>query len=194
MINDLDLTLTKLLERSLPTSLVGQVKISFAPPDSQFPPSEVPPPAIDLFLYDIRENRELRNSEWTLERRSDGKMIKHPPLTRIDCSYLITAWPRGGSTGPSMPPAQEEHYLLGEVMKVLLRYSTIPSGLLQGDLAGQEPPLPTTTLQPVRLQSLAEFWQALGGQPKAAINYTVTIGVAAQESVETPPSVGEKQI
>ena len=194
MIKDLDRTLKKLLERSLKASLIGQVSISFAPPDSQFPPSSVAPPAIDLFLYDIRENRELRNPEWSLERQSNGVMIKHPPLTRIDCSYLITAWPSDGSSGPTMTPAEEEHYLLGEVMKVLLRYPTIPSGLLQGDLAGQEPPLPTATLQPGRLQSLAEFWQALGGQPKAAINYTVTIGVAAQEPVEAAPSVAEKQI
>jgi hypothetical protein len=193
MINDLDRTLETLLKRSLENSLESQVSISFEPPDSQFPPSSVTPPAIDLFLYDIRENRDLRSPEWTLERQRDGSMIRCPPLTRIDCSYLITAWPSDGATGPTMTPAQEEHYLLGAVMKVLLRFPTLPSGLLQGELAGQEPPLPTATLQPGRLQSLAEFWQALGGQPKAAINYTVTIGLPARESVEGAPMVIEKQ-
>jgi hypothetical protein len=44
-------------------------------------------------------------------------------------------------------------------------------------LAAQEPPLPTSTLQPGRLQSLGEFWQALGGKPKAALNYSVTASV-----------------
>jgi hypothetical protein len=48
---------------------------------------------------------------------------------------------------------------------------------LQGSLEGQEPPLPAVSLQPGRLQSLGEFWQALGGKPKAALNYTVTIAV-----------------
>jgi hypothetical protein len=43
----------------------------------------------------------------------------------------------------------------------------------------QDLPLPVSTLQPGRLQSLGEFWQALGGKPKAALNYTVTLAVDA---------------
>ena len=39
-----------------------------------------------------------------------------------------------------------------------------------------------TTLQPGRLQSLGEFWQALGGKPKAALNYTVTFAVESFEA------------
>jgi hypothetical protein len=59
---------------------------------------------------------------------------------------------------------------------------------LQGKLRGQEPSLPATTLQPGRLQSVAEFWQALGGKPKAALNYTVTIGISTGlvSDTETP--------
>ena len=50
---------------------------------------------------------------------------------------------------------------------------------------GQIPPLPAVTLQPGRLQSMGEFWQALGGKPKAALNYTVTIAIPVHDSVET---------
>jgi hypothetical protein len=28
-----------------------------------------------------------------------------------------------------------------------------------------------------RLQSLGEFWQAMGGKPKASLQYTVTVGL-----------------
>jgi hypothetical protein len=66
----------------------------------------------------------------------------------------------------------------------LLRHPTIPEPVLQGSLAGQAPPLPAITLQPGRLQSMGEFWQALGGRPKAALNYTVTIGVDVHKPVE----------
>ncbi len=62
MINDLDETLRELLERSLPATLAQQVGISFATPDDQFPPSSVTVPAIGLFLYDVRENRDLRSN------------------------------------------------------------------------------------------------------------------------------------
>ena len=79
-------------------------------------------------------------------------------------------------------------------MIALLRHPTIPEALLQGRLAGQDPPLPSSRLQPGRLQSLAEFWQALGGKPKTALNYTVTIGVPLDEPRETEPLVVDKVI
>jgi hypothetical protein len=62
-------------------------------------------------------------------------------------------------------------------MRVLLRHRTIPEDVLRGELRGQRPPLPVSSLQPGRLQSLGEFWQALGGKPKAALNYQVTVSV-----------------
>ncbi|MDJ0747492.1 MAG: Pvc16 family protein [Xenococcaceae cyanobacterium MO_167.B27] len=39
----------------------------------------------------------------------------------------------------------------------------------------------------LRLQSLGEFWQALGGKPKAALHYTVTIGVEPFSPQEVTP-------
>ena len=179
MIDDLDRTLEELLRRELPQNLVGQVTISFATPDDQFPPSSVSLPAIDLFLYDIRENRELRTNEWQIERQN-GIATKRRPPTRVDCSYLITTWASGTSTTPAL----DEHRLMGEVMRALLRHPTIPEEVLQGRFQGQEPPMPAAALLPDHLQSLGEFWQALGGKPKAAFHYTVTISVEVQEPVQ----------
>ena len=191
MIDDLDRTLEALLTRELPPGLVPQqVKISFATPDDQFPPASVTLPAIDVFLYDLRENRDLRSNEWWVERPSTGPVTKQRPPVRLDCSYLITAWPSASSTNP----AQDEHRLLGEVIRALLRHPTIPSWALQGSLQGQEPPLATSALQDGRLQSLAEFWQALGGKPKAALSYTVTIGVLAEPPMEVGPPVTDRLV
>lgn len=190
MIHDLDETLRELLTRTLPPGLVEQVTISFATPDDQFPPTSVTLPAIDLFLYDVQENRDLRSNEWRVERSSDGTSTKRPPPVRVDCSYLVTAWP--SESAPN--PAEDEHRLLGEVMKVLLRHLTIPAEVLQGDLQGQEPPLPTISLHPGRMQSVGEFWQAMGGKPKAALNYTVTLGVEVHKAVEIGPPVIDKTL
>lgn len=174
MLDDLDRTIEMVLKHELPPDLVDQVTVSFATPDDQFPPTSVTLPAVDLFLYDVRENRDLREVEWRVERRSDGAATKKRPPVRVDCSYLITAWPSDSSTTPE----RDEHRLLGEVMKVLLRHATLPESVLQGSLQASEVPLPTSSLQAGRLQSLAEFWQALGGKPKVVLNYLVTIGVA----------------
>ena len=190
MFDDLDNTLQQLLKRQLPASVVSQVTITFAAPDAQFPPTTVTLPAIDLFLYDVRENRELRNNEWLVERRSNGSATKTRAPVRIDCSYLITAWASQSSTTPT----QDEHHLLGEVMKVLLRFQTLPAAILQGSLQGQEPPLPTTALQPGRLQSISDFWQTLGGRPRAALTYMVTIGVTPESPVEAGAPVTDLSI
>src|SRR6266567_9081873 len=133
MIRDLDETIAALLRRDLPPALVGQVQISFAAPDDQFPPQSVTLPAVDLFLYDIRENLDLRSNDFYVEKRSDGTAIKSWSPARVDFSYLITAWPSQSVADP----AEDEHRLLGEVMRVLLRHRTIPSEVLQGILVQQ---------------------------------------------------------
>jgi hypothetical protein len=178
MIDDLDETLAALIKKGLPSGLAQQIQVSFEAPDDQFPPQSVTTPAIDLFLYDERENNELRDNDVYLERHDDGTATRHFAPVRVDASYLITAWPREGIASP----AEDEHRLLGEVMRVLLRYRTLPEQFLHGRLKQSELPLPVSALQPGRLQSLGEFWQAMGGKPKAAINYTVTLSVDVAEA------------
>ncbi|HEY1627366.1 MAG TPA: DUF4255 domain-containing protein [Streptosporangiaceae bacterium] len=185
MLQDLDATLTALLRAELP---VQNVAISFAAPDDQFPPPGVNLPAIALFLYDVREDYELRSAQWELDERPDGTFIRIPPPVRVTCSYLITAW--ASATAPD--PAYDEHRLLGEVLKVLLRHPTIPEHYLNGDLAGQEPPLPARILAAGHLNSLGELWQAMGGRPKATLNYAVTISVSVRDSVEAGPAVTDR--
>ena len=178
ILDDLDKTLQKLLldaERGLPKFDLKPT-ITFATPDSKFSPSAA---TINLFLYDVRENRDLRTNELVVERSDDGKALLKPPPTRIDCSYLVTAWAGDGA-------AESEHRLLGAVMLVLLRAPTIPANLLQGELMKWHAALPVATLQPGRLQSIGEFWQASGGRPKAVLNCTVTISVETETGKEKP--------
>jgi hypothetical protein len=104
MFQDLDATVAALLDAELS---VANVAVSFAAPDDQFPPSGVNLPAVAFFLYDVRENNDLRPNQWELERRANGMVTRKRPPVRVDCSYLITAWP-----SPSTPdPAQDEHRL-----------------------------------------------------------------------------------
>lgn len=187
MFQDLDATLAALLERELG---VGNVAVSFAAPDDEFPPSGVGLPALSFFLYDVRENTDLRTSQWELGRRDDGVITRTRPPVRVDCSYLITAWPSDNAPNPTA----DEHSLLGEVMKVLLRYGVLPEDLLQGELVGQEPPLRTKIITENQLHSLGELWQAMGGKPKAALHYGVTLSVDIFAPEDVGPEVTEKII
>jgi Pvc16 N-terminal domain len=185
MLQDLDQTLQALLELHLPSGAGGRTySITFDAPDSQ----QANAAGINLFLYDVRENLELRSTISGFERQSDGTALRKRAPVRVDCSYLITAW----SSQSSQPNevSKDEHTMLGAVMKVLLRYATLPTDVLRGSLVGQAPPVRTVSLRPGQLQSPGDFWQALGGKPKATLNYTVTISVPIDDEVpETAPLV-----
>jgi hypothetical protein len=182
VIQDLDDTLGRLLRASLPKDWADKVQISFAAPDGEFPPQSVALPAIDLFLYDVRENLELRSNERFVRRDDQGRAVQQAAPARVDFSYLITAWPSQAVNDPW----KDEHRLLGEVMRALLKHRNIPRALLQGELAGQDLPLPVAMLQSGLLQSPGEFWQALGGRPKVSLHYTVTVAVPVLPDVEGP--------
>jgi uncharacterized protein DUF4255 len=184
MLQDLDATLAALLDSELS---MQNVAVSFAAPDDQFPPSTVTLPAVAFFLYDVRENFDLRSGVWEVDR-ADGSFTRTPPSVRVDCSYLITAW--ASENAPD--PAADEHRLLGEVMKVLLRHRKIPEDYLRGELAGQEPPLPAKIITEPQLQSMGELWQAMGGRPKAALHYAVTVSVGTGEPVPAGPAVTDR--
>ncbi|MEG3936145.1 DUF4255 domain-containing protein [Microcoleus sp. T3_B1] len=189
MIQDLDETLKELLSQELSLKWNRtDFEISFAAPDNNF--ADLHPPAtinLNLFLYDIRENIELRSNEWIVERQNNGSALKYPPPVRVDCSYLITVW-------CADKEIKQEHRFLGEVMKILMRYPKIPTEFLRGSLQGKEPPLRTMALRPPQSQNWSELWQVMGGKPKAILSYTVTIAVDVHEPVEAGKLVQESII
>lgn len=188
MIDDLGRSLRQLLINEIGTLENDEARVRFEAPSDAFTP---PRPAINLFLYDVRENRDLRSNEWIIDHTEDGNVTRQRSPVRVDCSYLITAW---GQISDAPNAALDEQMLLSEVMRVLLRYPTLPAAVLQGKLSNQELPLPTAVLLPGHLQSLGEFWQALGGEPRAALNYTVTISVQPEAPIELGAPVSEKRI
>lgn len=68
MIHDLDKTLETLIKQQLPPALAGQVTISFATPDDQFPPTGVSPlPLISFFMMSGRTGScEITSGLWTV--------------------------------------------------------------------------------------------------------------------------------
>lgn len=180
MINDLSETLRAILSQpGLPTEL-STAQVVFDRPSEAFKPSQT---SIDLFLYDIRENTVLRSNERYVERSNssnNGAMLKKPAL-RVDCSYLLTAWPVGGQE-----QSLQEHMLLGQALHILSKFPQIPKEFLKGSLKGQEPLLPMMTAKPDGIQNPSEFWTALGNQLKPSISISVTIAMEVFDSDEVP--------
>jgi hypothetical protein len=203
MIDDLSKTLKYILSTVATKEpekfpLLARAEIEFVRPVKDYKPK--PPQTVCLFLYDIRENRELRTNEPARVNRSGQQTVERPPL-RIDCSYLITAWPAeatsaNGDDGVDQETARDinllEHLLLSEVLQVLARYAVIPSNLLQGKLAEpeQEFPPPMITARADGLNNISEFWTAIGSNLRPSLNVKATIAVQTSEpEVEAKPVV-----
>jgi hypothetical protein len=181
MIDDLSQTLRTILTRSGPDPLKS-AQIVFDRPADPFTPQQT---TVDLFLYDIREDVELRSNEPIFER-INGQVITHAPPLRIACSYLVTAWP-GGETGDAAVLLEQR--LLSQTLQVLAGQPTIDPKFLQGSLKGQEPPLPLVTALVDPQKNLSEFWTALGNKLRPSLTVKVTISITSLFPPKTEPMV-----
>jgi len=181
--DDINRTIEALLKADLPSDIAGQVSISFATPDESFPPTGLSLPAINIFLFEIHENTQLREFEASTDRRPDGSMVRVAPPARVDCHYLITAVAEA-----TLGSEQDELRLLGAVLRVLLRYRVLPAAVLRGVLAGTTPPVRAAAVRHGMHPSGVEFWQSLKGKPRATLHYTLTVPVdtALPDTVGTP--------
>jgi Pvc16 N-terminal domain/Carboxypeptidase regulatory-like domain len=171
MIRDLDETLRAVLHDPAQMAQFPELAaadIAFDRPTDPYAPGQ---PTVNLFLYELRENTELRSNDPEITI-VNGKAITRPAPMRLYCSYLVTAWP----IGMAEPPLQE-HRLLTQALRVLSRYPTLPEAFLKGSLIGQTPPLPMVTLHPDSLKAMSEFWTSLGNRMRASLTVTVTISV-----------------
>ena len=89
MINDVDDTLKELLVQKTPVDL-SAIDIRFERPDKEWS-AGVSKPTINLFLYDLRENHELRSNQRFVARNGTTGSETRAPV-RVDLIYLITAW------------------------------------------------------------------------------------------------------
>jgi hypothetical protein len=185
MIQDVDRTLEQLLRNEVP---LRDEHISFAVPNETFVSSLPGGLTVNLYLYDLSENHELRRPEWRAERTPEERTRKLPPWARIDLFYLITAWSKA-----TPPEVLAEHALLSRILATLLRFPALPASALQGALVGHELPLGALAAQPHGLRNPAEFWGALRVPPRPGIQLVITMPIApaalSDQSQEMPPAI-----
>jgi hypothetical protein len=147
-------------------SVPTDVEIVFEAPTKDWA-SRRSAPAIDVFLYDIRENLDRRQNllEFT---RDEGIAVGRVPATRwYSCSYLITAWTQR---------AEDEHRLLGGIIEGLLTVHSIPRESLTGRMATMEREFFLTLGRPLGSErSISDIWSALGGELKPSLDLVVAV-------------------
>jgi hypothetical protein len=176
MINDLDETLKQLLVKKAGLD-PAEVDISFDIPTREWS-TPVTRPTVNLYLYDLRENRQLRETYWDDETGEDGHInLKRRPL-RIDMSYMITCWTSS---------AEDQHRLLWRVVETFFRYSPLPEDVLVGDLTRLTHEIRTEVAQPDGvLKNVSDFWGALENQLRPSVSLVVTLDLDLEQILTAP--------
>jgi len=140
---------------------------------------------LDLYMYEAHENRELRDPVPIVSQAGGTYTRKRPPL-RVDCRYIATAWSRLGGDAQ----IELEHRLLGQALRWLSRFPTIPDDAFAGDVLADPPfPHPTLVAQLGDAKGMGEFWSAMGAPPRPSFNVIVTMAIDLELASEPIPRV-----
>ena len=181
MIQDLDKTLQAIFEDPLVPTVLREADVSFETPDKNYTPNQA---TLNLFLHEMKENRELRDPE-PIQIFEDGLYKRRLPPLRVACSYLVTGW----SSQTGALKVAEEHRLLGQALGWLCALDPIPQQYWRGALIGQPYPPPTMVAQLDGGKSLGEFWSALGIAPRPAFTLQVTVALVPEVEQSVGPEV-----
>lgn len=155
------------LEAVLRDSLTEQIVIRFDLPQLDTPVEQL---TVSVFLYQLTEDLELREGEPRHYLKDDKKYEVANAYLR--CSYLITYWDPtdGGESGQG--PDSQQMQVISWITGALLNNRELPgSGCLFSRLMPSE-----------HLNSLGNFWQALGNRPRLCLTYDATIRVPLRDN------------
>jgi Pvc16 N-terminal domain len=180
VIHEIDDALRKLVERELAGS---GVEISFEAPTSDWA-ARRSSPTVDLYLYDIREDRDRRNMAFEPVRDETGVIVgRRRPPRMFKLSYLVTAWTQR---------PEDEHRLLSTILACAVRYDALPRDILSGTLLEQPLNMPVTVaLPPPEDRALSDVWTALGGDLKPSLDLVITAPVDSRHVEPVGPPVLE---
>lgn len=138
-------------------------------------------PTVSVFLYGIREDATRRRTGTAEEYDDEGVVTgRRTPPRWFELTYLVTAW-------TNRP--QDEHRLLSEVLRCLIRTSVLPGRMLTGSLAelGLTVEMEAASAGSGDRPSTVDVWSALGGELKAAIDLRVWAPLAGEVEAAGPP-------
>lgn len=136
-------------------------------------------PTINIYLYDLRENLEKRNTSQVMtERKDDGTGVRRWAPRRIDVSYLITVWARN---------PEDEHQLLWRVLQTLLPMSFIHPRNSVGAVRDQPLPIPVRAALPSdAVRNMPDLWGVMENQLKPSVNLLLTLALDPDKKLEAP--------
>ncbi|AWK41556.1 DUF4255 domain-containing protein [Photorhabdus laumondii subsp. laumondii] len=147
-------------------NITGQnIDIRFDLPEINSIQSE---PTVSVFLYEIHEDLQLRSAESRRYNPSTNTLL--PGWVNINCNYLITYWdaskPSSDSSSPDSQPNNQAAQVMTRILNALIN---------NRQLTGLPGAYTRIIPQQENLNSLGNFWQALGNRPRLSLLYSITV-------------------
>ena len=139
-------------------------------------------PAVNLFLFDVKENLLRRDVMYEKVLGAEGVVVgRRPPPPRFDLHYTVTAW---------APKVIVEHKILAAVLRCFCSMAALPREVLPAALAA----LPYETLVAVESGAKRSMFLNLGGELKAGFELTVTVPMPGLADVPVAPRVQQATV
>jgi hypothetical protein len=131
---------------------------------------------LDIYLYEVRENREFRRAEWDNIELPDRTSVLSQAPAYFDCHYLLSAW-SPTEDSEALTPVLDEHEVLSEALRVLMRNPDVTPagiGLPGGGPVFQQAHIYFTVTPPEAPRVLNDFWSTMKLPWRPAIQLVVT--------------------
>lgn len=153
------------------TSLTSTEQVDFSHPANRR--EEATGPMLNLYVYDIRESKQIQHSGRQVTRKKTG--ILQPGSVNwspnwFDISMLLTAWDR---------TALGEQHLLTEVLTLLLRHRALREEFLLPELRDYGNLSMTVGLDPAI--EIGSLWSALSVPLRPAVYLSVAVPLESDE-------------
>jgi hypothetical protein len=154
---------------------VGDVDVAFEAPLKGWVGARTRP-TLSFFLFDIRENTDLRQtSPETL--RANGRGIHRVPPRRFDLRYLISAL---------TTVVEDEHLLIWRALSTLMKHPTIPAELLPESIRAFNLPVTGRIAGADDAPRPLDVWSALENPPRPSLVYIVTVPLDLDLATSAP--------
>ena len=164
MLQILDESIEAFLRAAVPLDPT-EVAVAFDAPDRTWA-AQVSQPTVNVFLWDVHRDTDAARAGMETVTR-DGSGIRRRPLPRMQIRYIVSAWTTSH---------RDEHQLLGELMLAVLRTPSLEPPHLKAPLDNVSP-FPSMKLGVTGGKSSGDFWKAVDGQLKPALELLVTLPV-----------------
>ncbi|MHA0273203.1 DUF4255 domain-containing protein [Enterobacter ludwigii] len=162
---DVNKALYAVLREYLDPESSGDINIRFDLPEVDSTQSL---PTVSVFLYDVHEDLQLRQSEPA--RLNVTSSALRAGWVNLNCNYLITFWETqstgGEGDGPESQPDNQAIQIMNRTLQALLNNRELSgvAGAWTRIIPPQE-----------NLNSLGNFWQSLGNRPRLSLAYSITV-------------------